>query len=78
MAEGFLCAIGYIELAFKDPSAFVPAPSQHLLTLLLEEFSQRKERSKTTPYHPFSVVQASLGIIIELCHLICEAAFPGE
>lgn len=47
VAEGFVYAVGWAELALEDPFAFVPAPSQCLLTFPSEKSSRRKERTKT-------------------------------
>lgn len=77
VTERFLCAVRWVELAFKNLSAFLPAPSQHLLTLPSEEFSQRKERTRLN-YVPFYVGQTPVGIVIELRHLTCKATFQGN
>lgn len=47
VAEGFIRAVGWVDLALKDPFAFVSAVSGHLLTLLLGKFPQRREGTKT-------------------------------
>ena len=47
VADGFICAVGRIELPFKNPSAFVLAPLSTILTLPSEEFSQRRGRTET-------------------------------
>ena len=47
VADGFICAVGRIELPFKNPSAFVLAPLSAILMLPSEEFSLRRERTET-------------------------------
>ena len=47
VAEGSVCAVGGVEPALKDSFAFLPAPSQLLLTFPSEKFSQRKGRTNT-------------------------------
>lgn len=46
VAEGFVGAVGWVELALKDLFAFVPAPSQLLLTFPSESSLKRRKEPR--------------------------------
>lgn len=48
--EGCVCAVGWVELALKDSYAFVPAPSQHLLTFPVKSPLRGRKEPKLTEY----------------------------